>query len=372
MTYIDILAKLIAFDTTTSKDTLEAATWVEQYLKNCGMSVRLIYNQSKTRASVVASFTGNSSDGNVVFCGHLDVVPANCQVWNTNPFVLTQKNNLFFGRGTADMKGSIAVMLSLVPSFVRRKKSFMIILTHNEEIAGAGIREVLADKATLEFVKKAEGCMVLEPTLSNVVLGHKTASSVSIEIKGKSAHSSTPESAVNALFYAVEIYKIFYQLSALFSKKRDNDFDVPYSVADVLILNGGKAINVMPDTANLTYTCRFLSEKEEKTFLDELEKQICNYVKSINGLSVRFYNKVHIPALEMDEKVDFVQKAAQCFGFAKNKKVSFATEAGYFSLLGVPTVVCGSGNIAQAHQDNEFVEAEQLACFYEKLNKFWA
>ncbi len=372
MTYIDILSKLISFDTTTSKDTLEAVTWVEQYLKTCGMSVRLIYNPLKTRASLVASFQGNSQNKNLIFSGHLDTVPATAETWNTNPFIMTPKNNLLFGRGTSDMKGGIAIMLSLVPTLIQRKKNFVIILTHDEEIAGNGIKEVLADAATQELIKDAKGCMVLEPTLSNIILGHKTASSVSLEIKGKPAHSSNPKLSVNALFYAVEIYKIFYELTAQLENKPDNDFDIPYSVADILILQGGKAINVMPDTASLTYTCRFISEKSEKAFLDKLEKRICDYVNNIQDLSVRFYNKIHLPALETNEKSDFVQKALTCFTFAKNKKVSFATEAGYFSSLGIPTIVCGPGDIAQAHQNNEFIELKQLACFYEKLDKLLA
>ncbi len=372
MTYIDILAKLIAFDTTTSKDTLEAVTWVEQYLKTCGMSVCLVYNQHKTRASLIASFEGNSTDKNLIFSGHLDVVPAINKAWNTNPFMLTQKNDLLFGRGTSDMKGGIAVMLSLVPVLIQRKKNFTIILTHDEEVTINGIKEVLADTTTLELIKHAKGCMVLEPTLSNIILGHKTASSASLEIKGKPAHSSNPKLSVNALFYAVEIYKIFYELTAQLDKTQDNDFDIPYSVADVLILKGGEAINVMPDTASLTYTCRFISEKAEQIFLDELERRINDYVNKIDGLTVTYNNKIHLPALETDEKSDFVQKATACFAFAKNKKVSFATEAGYFSSLGIPTIVCGPGDIAQAHQNNEFIELKQLACFYEKLNKFLA
>ncbi len=372
MTYIDILTKLVAFDTTTAKDTLEAVNWVEQYLKTCGMSVCLIYNKLKTRASLVASFIGNSKDEKLIFCGHLDVVPATNEGWDTNPFKLTLKSDLLFGRGTSDMKGGIAVMLSLVPTFVKRKKNFVIILTHDEEVAGNGIKEVLSDAQTLDLIKDARGCMVLEPTLSNIILGHKTATSVSLEIKGKSAHSSNPKAAINALFYAVEIYKFFYELTAQLDKKQDDDFDIPYSVADVLILKGGEAINVIPDSASITYTCRFISEKTELVFLQKLEKKIGEYVKRISGLSVRFYDKLHLPALETDIKSDFVQKASKYFTFAKNKKVSFATEAGYFSLLGIPTIVCGPGDIAQAHQNNEFVELNQLTYFYEKLDKLLA
>ncbi len=371
MTYTDILSQLISFDTTTAKDTLDAVHWVRHYLENAGMTVRLIYNAPYTRASVVATFAGNPTDKNVIFCGHMDVVPASPNTWETDPFVMTEKDGLLFGRGVADMKGGIAVLLSLVPEFIKRRKNFTIILTHNEEIAGTGITEVLNDAAVQKILSQTRGCLVLEPTLSRVVLGHKTATSGSVTLKGKPAHSSNPKLAVNALAHAVELYNIFYGLAARLSDEQDADFEVPYSVADILILNGGTAVNVIPDSASFTYTCRFISEEAETLFLAAFKQRARAYVEQIAGLSVHFGEALHLPALEMAQDDNFVQDVLTVFPFAPHKKVSFATEAGHFSKLGIPTVVCGPGNIEQAHQDNEFIDPSQLAFFYEKLNRWY-
>ncbi len=372
MTYIEILSKLVSFDTTTANDTLEAVNWVRHYLDTYGVPARLVYNETKTRASLVADFVGTPDKESVIFCGHMDVVPATTDAWDTNPFVMAEKDGRLFGRGTADMKGGIAVLLSLIPDLVARKKNFIIILTHNEEVAGNGIEEVLNDPQTQPLLQKATGCMVLEPTLSQIILGHKTATSRTIEIKGKPAHSSNPGLAVNALFHAVEIYKLFYDLAATHNTVRDTDFEIPYSVADILLMKGGTAVNIIPDSANLTYTCRFISEASETHFLTELENRVNAYTAGVSGLSVHFGNAIHLPALETVESADFVQKALSCFTFGAYKKVSFATEAGHFSLRGIPAIVCGPGNIEQAHQNNEFIEISQLDSFYEKLNHFCA
>lgn len=368
---VNILSKLVSFDTTTINDTLDAVLWIKEYLENYGLDARLIYNPSMTRASLIASFSGDNTVKNTIFCGHLDVVPADKNAWETNPFTLTQKDNKLYGRGTADMKGGIAVLLSLVPSFVQQKKNFTIILTHDEETTGNGIREVLNTPDIQTFLKKARGCIVMEPTHSCLVLGHKTVTDGMITIKGKPAHSSNPKLAVNALFYAVEIYKKFYSLANNLIHETDRDFQIPYSVADILMFNAGHAINVMPSKACLAYSCRFISEKLEQEFLSNLKKEIHFYIDKIEGLSVNIDNESHLPALETSTNNPFVQELSKIFTFAQYKKVSFGTEAGHFSLLGIPTVVCGPGSIENAHQDNEFITEEQLLYYAKQLNRFF-
>ena len=368
---IDILSKLVSFDTTTSNDTLEAVLWIKQYLEHYGVDVRFVYNPSQTRASLVASFKGNNIDKSTVFCGHLDVVPADKNVWETDPFTLTKIDAKLYGRGTTDMKGGIAVLLSLVPIFVQRQKNFIIILTHNEETTSDGICEVLNDSIVQGLLEGVKGCIVMEPTNSCIVLGHKTATAGTITIKGKPAHSSNPALAVNALFHAVEIYKRFCSLASSLTQQKDSDFEIPYSVADILIFNAGTAINVIPSEATLSYSCRFLSENAEKIFLSQLEQMVCSYVDSIDGLSVSFSNEIHLPALETPSNDSFIQELSQFFSFAQYKKVSFGTEAGHFSLLGIPTVVCGPGSIEKAHQDDEFITEEQLSFYQQQLAKLF-
>ncbi len=372
MTYIDILSKLISFDTTTSIDTLDAVYWVKDYLEKCGMRVHLVYNPAKTRASLVGAYTGNLSDKQIVFCGHLDVVPADMEQWLTNPFELTEKNGVLYGRGTADMKGGIAVLLSLVPTFIERNKNFAVVLTHNEEIAGDSIQEVLNDTESQRILTGAKGCIVMEPTLSRIVLGHKSATCGSIAVKGKSAHSSNPTLGVNALAHAIAIYNLFYTVANPFKKRSDDAYEVPHAVADILVLKSGTAINIIPDFATFTYSCRFLSEKTERVFLNEMEKAIVDYVDGIDGLSVEFGHKMHLPALENSENDSFVQEALTCFSFAAYKKVSYATEAGHMAQFGISTIVCGPGNIDNAHQHNEYVTRDQLSDYYTRLDKLMA
>ena len=137
------------------------------YLQKYGIEARLIYNSTKTRASLYANV--GKEKGAIVLNGHLDTVPAMPENWEVPPLTLTEYNGKFVGRGVCDMKGAIAASLSLVPKFIKEKANISFIFTHDEEKAGRGCREVLAEQESKETLAKASGVIVMEPTNRRVV-----------------------------------------------------------------------------------------------------------------------------------------------------------------------------------------------------------
>ena len=139
MTYLDILSALIGFDTTTRRDTLEAVEWARDYLSGYGVTSRLVYNAAGARATLVAT-VGDGDESGPILSGHLDVVPADDPGWTFPPFSLTERDGKFYGRGTSDMKGAIAVALARVPDFLRRGRKVHLVLSHDEEVAASAPR----------------------------------------------------------------------------------------------------------------------------------------------------------------------------------------------------------------------------------------
>ncbi len=358
MTYIDILKNLIEID--SSMPTLAAIEWVQKYLADLGIKSSIIYNHKKDTASLVATI-GNPQVPGIVFSGHLDVVPAGSD-WKTPPFQLTQKEGFFYGRGTSDMKGAVAVALSLVPHMIQSGKTFHLAFTGDEETTCECITDILKQ---YDF-KNVSGCIVMEATGCRIIIGHKTINAGSIEITGRAAHSSQPELGVNALSHAFVIHKIFYELAA---KMQECDFQykTPFAVAEITTCTAGTADNVIPEWAKMCYNVRCLNEEQQNNFVHSLHQAIAEYTAGVPGLKTRVTSFCDIPGFNLSEQHPFVQRLLTLTTLSAPPKVSYATEAGYFGQAGIPVVIWGPGDIAQAHQVDEFISAEQLQTYERQL-----
>jgi len=359
MHYKDILSNLIAIDSHTDKDTLECVHWIQNYLDSYNISSKLIYNPTKTRASLFA----NIGDGRqaMVFNGHLDTVPVYEPNWATNPFVLEKHDGKFFGRGVCDMKGAIACSLSLVPYFVKNKHNVGFLFTHDEEKAGKGIKESLADKELLHYLQNSAGVVVMEPTQRHLVFKHKNVGSMTVDVKGKSAHSSNPANGIDALKFSIKIAELFYNTLEE-HKEIDSSFDVPWSTGIISQIHAGEAVNVVPDNALMKMSVRFMSDNARDIFIKEYVKRAQLLQQDIPGLVMNINVKPGLPALQQ-----YKSKFANDWPFTRAQNVSYYTEAGRFSEQKINTVLFGPGNIAQAHTDNEYIAISELEGFVSDL-----
>lgn len=361
MHYKEILKNLIAIDTTMP--TLKALEWVKDYLAQQDILSEIVYTKEKETGSLVATI-GDKEKPGIIFSGHLDVVPVSSD-WKNNPFELCEENGFLFGRGTTDMKGAIAVALSLVSEMKCSGKTFHFVLTGDEETTCRCVQDVLK----IHSFPNALGCVVMEATECQIIIGHKTISAGQIIVHGKSAHSSEPAAGINALTHAVLLHQKFYQLAANLTEK-DDLYKTPTAVAEITTCRAGIADNVIPNKAEMSYNIRCLNEVQQNHFLSSFEEDVKKYEKSISGLSVFVFSFCHIPGFNMDFDHPFVKEVLRFASLATPSKVSYATEGGYFNRAGIPVVIWGPGTILSAHQVNESIALSELKKYKEQLHQF--
>ena len=366
------LEKLVAFDTTSRNSNLALIETVRDDLARQGLKVELIHSPEGDKANLFATLPADdgSTQGGIVLSGHTDVVPVDGQNWDTNPFALTEKDGKLFGRGSADMKGYIAASLALVPEFIAmpRKKPLHIALSYDEEVGCAGAPFML-DELKLRGAK-FDGCVVGEPTSMQVVVAHKGINVYRCRVHGKAAHSSLTPKGSNAIEYAARLICRIRDIADHFKEHGPYDefFDVPFTTMTTNQIQGGIAVNTIPELCEFVYEFRNLPGMSS----DGIQAQVDAYVK--NELLPRMQREfadaridvvkgASAPAFEATEDAAITQLVRALTADQDKRKVGYATEAGLFQNIGIPTVVCGPGSIEQAHKPNEYVDIAQLqAC----------
>ncbi len=365
---LDLIRKLIAFDTTSRESNLELIAFVQEYLSGHGVESMLVHNEDGTKANLYATL-GDPEKSGVMLSGHTDVVPVDGQAWDTDPFEVMEKDGNLYGRGTADMKSFIAVVLAYVPEFLKRglKTPVHLAFSYDEEVGCIGVRRLI-DKLKDMPVKPAM-CIVGEPTSMQVVTGHKGKRSFIANVSGLEAHSALAPMGVNAVEYAAELIAYLKGMARRFEAEGPYDelYEVTHSTVHTGVVSGGVQLNIVPKSCRVEFEFRYLAVDDPET----LEAEIRGYVadtlepmmKSVSpeaGITIECTGDM--PGLEMDAGEDVVAFVKALAGRNDHAKVAFGTEAGLFhGRAGIPTVVCGPGNIAVAHKPNEFISLEQIA-----------
>jgi acetylornithine deacetylase len=305
----------------------------------------------------------------MVLSGHTDVVPVAGQHWSSDPFTLAERDGRLYGRGTADMKGFVAVCLAMVPEIARAglKMPIHLAFSYDEEVGCVGVRPLLR-KLSHAGVKPL-GCFVGEPTQMQVTIGHKDKHAVRATFRGHATHSSLAPSGVNAVEYAAELItevrRRAHELAA--HGHRDQLYDVPHTTMLTSIVRGGTALNIVPDRCAVEFEARGLGIDESRQVTDAIvawaRETIEPAMQQANpDCGIDFEEILEYPALDMPPEHALVTLAKQLAGRNSHAKVSFGTEAGLFvSIADIPTVVIGPGSIVQAHKPDEYVELSELA-----------
>ncbi|MGA8260437.1 MAG: acetylornithine deacetylase [Arenicellales bacterium] len=364
---LDLLSRLVSFNTTSRLSNLELIDYVYELLKGFGLKPYVDYNGDKTKANLYA-IVGPESGGGVALSGHSDVVAVEGQDWTRDPWTVSREGDLLYGRGTTDMKGFIAVVLAAVPAMLEAplREPIHLCVSHDEEVGCVGVwtlLEYLAGQAT-----RPRSCIVGEPTSMDVVTAHKGKMGMSCRVKGWACHSALAPSGVNAVNAAARVIGF---LADMARDRRENgpfdeDFDVPHSTIHTGVVHGGTMLNIVPAECCFEFEFRTLPQEDPVAMLEEVKRFAREQVEpemrsGEHTVEFQWKELSHIIGLagnESDEVVELVRRLA---ARDRIKKVGFATEAGGFSSTGIQSVVCGPGSISQAHTPDEFVEIRQLA-----------
>ena len=364
-TSIEMIRKLVSFDTTSRDSNLALIDFVRGYLAEFGVESELFFDAEKRKANLFATL-GPRDRGGVMLSGHTDVVPVDGQDWSSDPFAIVERDGNLYGRGTSDMKSFVAVALALVPDFLARGLATPIhlALSYDEEIGCVGVRGMIAEIARRPVRPKL--CIVGEPTLMQPVIAHKGKISVRCVVRGLESHSALTHLGVNAIEAAAEV--IAY-LKSMARKRRDRgpfdrQFSPPYTTIHTGTVHGGTALNIVPKDCEFVFEFRTLPGDPAEPLLDEVQRFAAGLVPEMQAVSpetgISFEMLTSTAGLSEEPDSEVAELARALSGANSVGKVSFGTEAGLFQEAGIPTIVCGPGSIDQAHRPDEFIAIDQV------------
>lgn len=363
---IDILDRLIAFDTESSKSNLALVAFVESLLRTHDVPYVVVPNATGDKAAVFITI-GPMIDGGVVLSGHTDVVPVTGQTWTSDPFKLRREGSRLYGRGTTDMKGFDAVCLAMIDEFKRAplRKPIHILLSYDEETTCAGPLDTIA-RFGLDLPRPA-AVIVGEPTLMEVADAHKSIATFYTTVRGLEAHSSKPNLGANAIEGAAALVADLYRFADEMAQGEGDDrFDPPTSTLSVGTISGGTARNILAKECSFHWEFRGLPGLPQDVALRRLEQHAREVVlprlrRFAPEASVETIVEVEVPGLGAQNGSAAETLALKLTRSNRTIAVPYATEAGRFQSAGVPTIVCGPGSINQAHQPDEFIEVAELS-----------
>lgn len=365
---LEWIQRLVSIDTVSRHSNLGLIELVRDTLAHHGIESHLSYHAAGGKANLFATIPAadGNRQGGIVLSGHTDVVPVDGQDWHTDPFKPVIQDGKLYGRGSCDMKGYIGTALALLPAMCAGKlqQPMHFALSYDEEVGCLGAPVLLAELGQRGI--HPAGCIVGEPSLMQPVVAHKGVQLWRCAVHGKAAHSSLTPKGVNAIEYAALIIrKVREQADALRAGPLDAAFDVPFSTAQVGLVQGGIAANTVPEACNFTFDHRNLPGVDGAVFgqgiTDYVEETVAPTMKAEDGAAtIQIQQLATVPAFEADERAAVTRLARRLTKVEAIRKVAYGSEAGQFQEAGIPAVICGPGDIRQAHEANEFVTLEQL------------
>jgi len=360
--------RLVGFPTVSSDSNLDAVDFVEDYLDGFGVKSVRVPNEDGTKASLYAH-VGPEIDGGVVLSGHTDVVPVEGQAWDTDPFTVTERDGKLHGRGTCDMKGFDALALSAVPLALERgiKRPLQIALSYDEEIGCLGAPPMI-DHMVARGMPRADTVVVGEPSMMKVVTAHKGGIGYRVHFRGFEVHSSLLHTGVSAIMMAAKLIEWANQMNdenaARPPAPMAADFVPPYTTLHTGTISGGTARNITAKDCHLDFEFRIVPGEDISEWCARFEAKVAELdarmkaVRPETGIDIQQGFGVPGLAPEIDGAAEALVR--RLTGDNANNVVSYGTEAGQFQERGYSAVICGPGNIAQAHQPNEFISIDQF------------
>lgn len=349
---IEFLRQLIQVKTTAEKGELAAARIIAAELRLSGIDCR-IDKWDQDRANITVQVKSSGSKAALLFVGHLDVVGPGEASWRHPPFAAVQSDGKIYGRGSADMKGGIAAIVTAIRQVVDARTQLQgdIIFfgAAGEETDSCGAKRFINNCGTMP---KLAGVVVTEPTDFGVVTAHCGLFWLKVTTKGEAAHGSTPELGINAIdsmrcfLNELENYKIPFQPHHLLGK----------CSMSINTIAGGKEINIVPDNCTVGIDIRTLPAQNHQDIVQDFEKIFARLKQNNSQFAAELSVVRDVEALETDCSCDFIRDFCSVVGTSQTKAVGFTTDGPYFTSLGVPVVIFGPGKSQLCHKSDEYID----------------
>ena len=345
---LELLRRLVAIDSTSAVSNLPIANALADYVDGKAASIELLRAPHEDKANLLLRF-GPEGDGGLILSGHMDAVPAQETSWESDPFTLTERDDRYVGRGTADMKGFLAVATNAALASESLRKPLYLLYTYDEEVGTLGAKEFARTWDRARPLPKH--CIIGEPTSFRPARAHKGHLKLRITVTGKSAHSGYPHLGENAIEKALPVLEMLAKLRRELESERTEHSalftDAPYVPLNIATIRGGTAINIVPDRCEIEVGIRLLPGVAAQDVLRRIDAETIEIV----GES---------PPMLLPPTSEIYQAALPYAVTGGPESVSFASDAGWLQSLGIECLIFGPGAIEVAHQANEYTPKDEF------------
>jgi acetylornithine deacetylase len=364
-----LLARLVAFDTTSSNSNLPLVEFLADYLEQPGVRVRESGYGDPRKANLLIELgpeIGPRREG-LLLSGHLDVVPAG-EGWQSDPFALTDGGDRWFARGACDMKGFIAIAanLALEIDAAALRSPLALLFTCDEEIGTVGAQHWVAAVGDAWPLPRAT--VIGEPTSLKVVRMHKGHLKLRVTARGRPAHSSQPQLGRNAIESAARLVgalgRFRDDLAAERPAHAERFPEAPFVTLNSGLIRGGTAVNVVPERCEIDLGIRLLPGMTSAPIIERLRA-----VLAASGEECELAVLGDSPPMLCPEDAMVRRRLAALLEQQEDVGASFASDAGPLQALGQESVLFGPGAIAVAHKPNEYVPKDEMARAREVLRR---
>ncbi|MFN3845743.1 MAG: acetylornithine deacetylase [Paracoccaceae bacterium] len=372
-----ILDRLVAFPTVSRDTNLPLVDWVEAYLADHGIAAHRQWHADRSKAALFAH-AGPMVPGGVILSGHTDVVPVDGQDWSSDPWTVTERDGRLYGRGTCDMKGFDALAIwALVEAQARGlARPMQLALSYDEETGCTGAPPMIA--AMQAPLPTAALAIIGEPSGMKAVNGHKGGAGYRVHVRGFEVHSSLLPQGVSAIMEAARLIMWANDRNAENRAKPVTAmaalFDPPFTTLHTGMIAGGTAHNITAGDCRYVMEFRVVPGESPEAWCQAFESEVARLRQAIRSVRPeadvileRFFD---VPPLVPEPNGAAETLVRRLTGDNATHVVSYGTEAGQFQAAGYSAVVCGPGDIAQAHQADEYLELSEFhagQAFMEKL-----
>lgn len=361
---VELFRRLVGFDTTSANSNLRFADFIADYLDRKEVTVERIPSADGEKSNLVITLGPRdvTSGEGLVLSGHMDVVPAKEQGWDSDPFELTERDGRWYGRGASDMKGFFALAMNAARDLdaTTLKKPLVLIFTYDEEVGTLGAQHLVRGWPKDRVLPR--NAIIGEPTSLRVVSTHKGHMKIRLLVLGKSAHSGYPHLGRNAIERAGAVINGLTRMRLRLAGERPRHHErfpeTPYATVNIGTIQGGAAVNVIPDRCEIEIGVRLLPGMSSEETVEEIRDMVARVLAP--GES-RLEIASDSPPMYLDPETDIHRQLSEMVSQADLHSVSFASDAGWFQKLGMHCVLFGPGAIEVAHRPNEFMPMDEFA-----------
>jgi len=352
----------VGFPTVSNRPTTEIAAFLAERSERAGWRIEQ-FETSADKANVVCSAGPmEHMDQGLLICGHMDVVPVDGQPWVSDPFSVTERDGLLYGRGTADMKGFIAATVEALDGIDPTRLTAPVVLawTHDEEVGCLGSAHLAREFQAAGRALPTAG-LIGEPTDFRMVRMHAGHVTCRIRITGESAHSSKPDLGASAIVAMTPVLAALASLEQeLKSEHRLEELiERPWVSLNIGTIEGGAAVNLVPDHCEIVVGYRPLPGDDPYEVAQRIQERVSN-LPSLPGIQRTFTLEGISPAMLTPEGTDLQHLLTPHASHPGTCSAPFGTDAGNLESVGVKSLVFGPGSIDVAHKANEYISANAL------------